>query len=150
MSIWPKSSPSSMLPPQKFPFNAPYLYPTNSHGQRCTNHRYTCYNHKPKIIQSICGSLPLIQQKKQREPTSLTSNEEIPQQGKERWSCDHSQECIDPMASSTTISTITLTVGKTWLRFKTQSQAVQIPRVWKLKGKYKNRLRGIAPNAKPI
>jgi len=43
--------------------------------------------------------------KRRREnPLSLTSNEAIPQQGKGRQSHDHSQKCIDPMASPIMIS----------------------------------------------
>ena len=61
--------------------------------------------------------------RKKENPLPLTSNEEISQQEKRRRSRDHSQERIDPMVSSTTIFMTTLNVAKTWLWFKTQSQA---------------------------
>jgi len=50
--------------------------------------------------------------RKRENPLPLTSNETIPQQGKERRSHNHSQERIGPMTSSTMISTTTLTMEK--------------------------------------
>ena len=53
--------------------------------------------------------------RKRENPLPLISNKEIPQQGKERRPCNHSQEHIDPMTSSATISMTTLTMEKAWL-----------------------------------